>query len=189
MARAILKSSNLCLSIKIVTIVYIFSSLLSLEAASLREVSVEDLARASRSCHRVEVQTVQAESRLGFAFSKFNSRVLETLKGASPQGRRLEFYVPGSREGARVRVSGAPSFEVGSEYLICLVPDTRDPAISLVSFWTSYQVKRDERTGQRNLVLDGEISKSSSSREVRSSHYQRRVQTYDEVVTRIMDSN
>jgi len=160
-----------------------------ISAASLREKSVEEMAVSSRFCARIEVESVQDAVWNTFPFSVYKSRVLEVLKGA-PQSR-VEFVVPGNQKAKqRVMVSGAPKFDAGGEYVVCLNPDPRRPEVNAVTFWTSYQVRRDQRTGQRNLVRQGEFEHTHQQRGLRSaSHRDSESQSYDEVVTRIMESN
>ncbi len=157
--------------------------------ASLREKSVEEMAAGARFCARIEVESVQASVWNSFPFSVYKSRVLEVLKGA-PQAR-VEFVVPGNQSAQqRVVVSGAPRFVAGDEYVVCLNPDPRRPDVNAVTFWTSYQVSRDIRTGQRNLVRQGEFAHTHQREGLRAaSSRESAVQTYEDVVTRIMESN
>lgn len=148
------------------------------------------MASGSRFCARIEVESVQAAVWNSFPFSVYKSRVLEVLKGSNQS--RVEFVVPGNQNAdRRVVVSGAPKFEAGGEYVVCLNPDPRRPEVNAVTFWTSYQVSRDQRTGQRSLVRQGEFEQSHQQRGLRaaSSHRDSEVQSYDDVVTRIMESN
>ena len=160
-----------------------------LNGASLNEKSVEEMASAARFCARIEVESVQDTVWNAFPFSVYKSRVLEVLKGA-PQSR-VEFVVPGSQNAKqRLTVSGAPKFVAGSEYVVCLNPDPQRLEVNAVSFWTSYQVRRDERSGQRSLVRQGEFSSSRSRAGLRAaSSRESGVQSYEDVVTRIMESN
>jgi hypothetical protein len=163
----------------------------SLGAASLHEVSMEELASRSNFCGRVVVETQNEAEISEFPYQVYQARVLEVLRGSQPSGRRVQFYSPGgSKQQRQLQVSGSPRFSVGAEYVICLSADPRRNEMQMVSFWTSFRVGRDEQR-KKFLVRDGEFMKRSSSRALRAAEFagEDRVRSYDEVVTRILDSN
>lgn len=91
----------------------------SLFAATLEQLSLEEMIAKSTAIIRGQVENSYSTLRNGTVYTIYRVRVLERWKGEP--SATIEVTVPGGvAGGVRQRFSGAPQLERGSEYLLFL---------------------------------------------------------------------
>lgn len=89
------------------------------QAATLQQLSLDDMIQKSTAIVRGAVQSNGAQMHGRYIYTHYLVRVVEQWKGAP--AAQIDFVVPGgAANGLRESISGAPSFVNGQEYVLFL---------------------------------------------------------------------
>ena len=101
----------------VLTVIVLFSSIVSAWATTLRKLSIDDMIQQSTAIVRVKVTGSSAAFRGKDIYTYYQLQVIENMKSTSP----LAVAVPGGvARGVRQMVAGAPVLANGQEYVIFL---------------------------------------------------------------------
>jgi len=130
------------------------------QGSSFVERRLDEVSRSANSVHLVRVISERSFERAGLVWTEYEVRVLDTLKGHQPSSRVTRLHIPGGKTsaGVRVHVSHIPHFEFDREYLIFLDRELQGEGLNLLTYWTSFLISQDARSGERFVVVTPEHS-------------------------------
>ena len=110
----------------------------------------------------VESRWMKANKQMAiFTFVTFE--VLETVSGEHPETVKLQL-LGGTVEGEEMVIQGAPTFEVGQEYMVFVEGNGTQFFPLVAMMYGSYPIKKDAATGQKLVMRsNGQILRSTEA--------------------------